>query len=112
MAAFEQAWDELREEGIEVVAGSVDPEAEARGTVQRLGLRYPVAFGLPLLPTAQALGAFYEVRRSILHATGVVVRPDGTVATACYATGPVGRLTPDDVLRVIRFWKEKAAAAG
>ena len=38
-----------------------------------------------------------------LHATGFLLRPDGEVAQAVYATGPIGRLVPLDTLRVLEF---------
>jgi hypothetical protein len=107
LAAFEAVRDELESEGVSLVAGSVDAAAEAAGTVREEGLSYPVLHSLPLMPTAKTLTAFYETRRSILHATGFVVRPDRTIAVACYSTGPIGRLEPVDVLRVVRFWKRK-----
>lgn len=88
-----------------MVAASTDAEDDARRTVRKLGLRFPVGHGLPLLDTATTLTAMYEARRSILHATGFVVRPDRTIGVACYSTGPIGRLTVDDVLRVVRFYE-------
>ena len=38
-----------------------------------------------------------------MHATGFVLRPDGKIATAVYATGPIGRLNPTEVLRSVAF---------
>jgi hypothetical protein len=108
LAAFEAAREQLRDEGIDPVAGSVDGLDEARTTVADLSLAYPVAYGLPLSETSRTLGAFFETRRSILHATGYVVRPDATVAVACYSTGPIGRLEVEDVLRLVRFYKARA----
>lgn len=35
--------------------------------------------------------------RGILHGTGYVVRPDGTVTVAVYSAGPIGRLVWQDV---------------
>ncbi|MEM9133357.1 MAG: hypothetical protein AAF962_01665 [Actinomycetota bacterium] len=48
-------------------------------------------------------GAFTNAERGILHATGFILRPGGTVAHAVYATGPIGRLVPLDILRVLDF---------
>lgn len=107
MAAFEAARAELEAEGIAVVAASVDAREHAEKTVEGEGLSFPVGYGLPLQATADTLGAFYETRRSILHATGFVVRPDATIAVACYSTGPIGRLEVRDVLRAVRFWKSR-----
>ena len=49
-------------------------------------------------------GAFVQSGdRTFLHATGFVLNPEGKIATAVYATGPIGRLTPTEVLRMVLF---------
>jgi hypothetical protein len=105
LAAFDLARTRLEQHGVQVVAASTDPLEKARLTVRKLGLRFPVGYGLPLHETATTLTTFYEERRSILHATGFVVRPDRTIGVACYSTGPIGRLEIEDVLRVVRFYE-------
>jgi peroxiredoxin len=108
LAAFEKARPRLDEEGISVVAGSTDPREKATETVQEHSLGFPVAFGLPLKETAATLGAFYEERRNILHATGFVLRPDRTIAVAQYSSGPIGRLVWQDVVGLVQFAKKQA----
>jgi hypothetical protein len=98
----------LDSEGIKVVAASTDPADKARETVQELGLTYPVGYGLPLKETAARLGAFYEERRGILHATGFLLRPDATIAVAQYSSGPIGRLVWQDVVALVQFYKKQA----
>ena len=91
-----------------VAALSVDD----RDTTQRL------ADGLQLGPVrmlhsadpdevSAATGAFTESKRGILHATGFILAPGGTVAQACYSTGPIGRITALDTLRIIRFVQQQ-----
>ena len=43
-------------------------------------------------------GCFYEEKRKIIHGTGYVIKPDGTIAVGVYSTGPIGRLVWQDVL--------------
>ena len=107
MAAFERASDKLREEGIAVVAASTDPLAKARETVNELSLTFPIGYGLPLRETAATLGAFYEEKRGILHATGFIVKPDGTIAVSQYSSGPIGRLVWQDVLGLVQHYKQQ-----
>ena len=90
--------------GASVVALSVDD----KDTTQRLadGLQLgPVRMLHSADPDAvsAATGAFTEARRGILHATGFILAPGGTVAQACYSTGPIGRITALDTMRIIRF---------
>lgn len=99
--------DELRGSGIAIVAASTDPAVEATKTVAELGLTFPVGYGLPLLETAQRIGGFYEERRGILHGTGFLLRSDGSIGMSLYSSGAIGRLVPDDVLRLVRFWRAR-----
>ena len=108
MAAFERARDRLREEGIFVAAASTDPKEKAAETVAEHSLSFPVGYGLPLKETAGLLGAFYEEKRSILHATGFVVKPDRTIVVAQYSSGPIGRLVWQDILGLVQFYKKRA----
>jgi hypothetical protein len=68
----------------------------------------PIGYGLPLKDTAAALGAFYEEKRGVLHATGFVVRPDRMIAVAQYSSGPIGRLVWQDVLGLVQHYKKQA----
>ncbi len=107
LGAYESARSSLKAESIKVIAASVDTRANAEETADRLGLSFPIGYELPLTETAKRFGAYYEKRRSILHATGFVIRPTGKVAIANYSSGPIGRLEPADVVKVVRFYKSK-----
>ena len=52
-------------------------------------------------------GAFYDVDRKFIHATGFLIRPDNTIEVACYSSGPIGRFVAQDVLRLVRFYNKK-----
>ena len=108
MAAFARAQDTLRAEGITTFAASTDPLEKAQETVTEQGLPFPVGYGLPLQETARALGAFYDAQRSVLHATGFVVRPDRRITVAQYSSGPIGRLVWQDVVGLVGFYKKQA----
>jgi len=108
LAAFDRAQDKLTQDGIAVVGASVDAADKAGETVRELALTIPIGYGLPLKETAAKLGAFYEERRGILHATGFVIRPDRTIAVAQYSSGPIGRLVWQDVLGLAQFVKKQA----
>ena len=86
-----------------VVAGSTDPEDEARKTVTRHGLTFPVAYGLDLHAVSAATGAFADPDRGCIHSTDFLLRPDGNLAGAVYSTGPVGRYTAPDVIGLIKY---------
>jgi AhpC/TSA family len=76
LAAFARTQDRLLAEDITTVAASTDPLEKARQTVAEHAVTFPVGYGLPLKETARDLGAFYDPKRGVIHATGFVVRPD------------------------------------
>ena len=92
-----------------IVAASVDNEADTRQLVENLQVTIPVAYGIDGRGVCQATGAYWEERRSIVHATGFLLRPDGRIVHAVYSTGPVGRFVATDMIRQIEF-QQKAAA--
>jgi len=101
LADYQSRLGELESRNARLIAASVDSKEDAESLVEMLGLTFPVGYGLNFMDFAQKTGAFYEVRRSIIHATSFILRRDGTVAHAVYATGPIGRLTVDDCIRML-----------
>jgi len=90
-----------------VIAGSVDEKERVKEIVEKLGITYPVAYGMNPEEISGTIGAFYDKERKILHATGFLIRPDKTIAIACYSSGPIGRLMARDTLNVVRFYKKR-----
>jgi len=99
LADYQSRLAELEALHVPLIAASVDSQADAQALVEMLGLTFSVGYGLDFLEFARNTGAFYEVRRSIIHATAFILRRDGTVAQGVYATGPIGRLSVDDCIR-------------
>jgi hypothetical protein len=42
-----------------------------------------------------------------LEPTGIVLRPDGTIAWSVYASSPIGRLTGDDTAAIMDYYQKK-----
>lgn len=97
----------FRAEHIQLFAVSVDPIDKAKETTEKLGLTYPVAYGVNAKEISAKTGAFYEPEKNFLHATGFVIRPNRTVAVACYSTGPIGRLEAQHALNLVKFYKSR-----
>lgn len=96
---------------MKVVAASVDTEEQAKGTMEECGItNFAVGYGLDNKQVGELTGCFYEEKRQILHSTGYVVRPDGTIAVGVYSTGPIGRMVWQDALALIQFYKKMAAS--
>lgn len=101
--------EEFRKEIVDVVALSVDPLDKAKETVDKLQLTFPVAYGLEVPRDADKLGAFWEERRKIIHATNLILDADKKVCDASYSIGPIGRITAADALSHIQFFKQRKA---
>ena len=101
--------DAFKTENVDVVALSVDPPDKARETVEKLQLTFPVAYGLEVPRDAEKVGAFWEERRKIIHATGFILDSDKRVVDACYSIGPIGRITAADAVSHIQFFKKRKA---
>ncbi|SDY04464.1 Peroxiredoxin [Modestobacter sp. DSM 44400] len=108
LSAFSRAKDELDAAGIKVVALSVDDEATSTELVEKRRLDFPVAHSADADEVAATLGSYVNDEPHYLQSTGFVLAPDGTVVTAVYSSGAIGRLVPDDVVGFVRYLKDHA----
>ena len=75
--------------------------------VERLGLKFPVLYGLEPEETARTIGCSISLEAPVrLEPTGIVVRPDGTIAWSAYASSAIGRLTAPDTIHVMEAYQE------
>lgn len=58
---------------------------------------------------AEKIGAFWEERRKIIHATDFILDSDRKVVDASYSIGPIGRIVAADALSHIQFFKRRKA---
>jgi peroxiredoxin len=103
LSAFQRALDGLAEVDASVVALSVDDEATTRDLIARHGLRFPVGHSADAAAVADATGAFVNPGPPFLQSTGFVLDPDGRVILSVYSSGAIGRLVPQDVIRLIGY---------
>lgn len=109
MADFQAHLAEFDERNVQLIAFSVDSKEDAQESVDTLGLTFPVGYGLDHIAFAELTGAFYEVRRSIIHATEFILRKDGSILGSVFSSGPAGRYDVKAALRVIDFAISQAA---
>jgi peroxiredoxin len=107
LADFQSLWKEFQAEEIAVIGASIDPLEKAKETVEKLGIAYPVAFGLDSEEVSRLTGAYCDVNKKFLRATGFLVRPDLTIEIVCYSSGTIGRFVVKDVLSLVRFYKSR-----
>ena len=110
MADFQSQIEEFKKENVDIVAFSVDPLDKAKETVEKLQLTFPVAYGLEVPRDADKVGAFWEERRKIIHATNFILDSDKKVVDASYSIGAIGRIVAADALSHIQFFKRRKAS--
>ena len=110
LSAFQRASERLADVGAQVVAMSVDDEATTKELVAKHGLTFPVGHSADARGVAAATGAFVNDEPTYLQSTGFVLDPEGRVVVSVYSSGPIGRLVPEDVVGLIRYIREHAAA--
>jgi peroxiredoxin len=111
LRAFQRAGSGLAEVGARVVALSVDDEATTGELIARHGLTFPVGYSADARAIARATGAFVNEDPLFVQSTGFVLDPEGRVVVSVYSSGAIGRLVPEDVIGMIRYLREHAAAA-
>ena len=104
MVGFEKLKDEFAALGAKVVAISVDPIDKAKEVAAEVS--FPVGYGATRTD-GDAIGAWWEDRRSIIQPSEFVVGADGKVIVSSYSDGPLGRIDAADVVKLIRFYESR-----
>ena len=105
MAGFAKLYPELRSLGAGVAAASVDPLDKVKEVAAELP--FPVAFGATRAQ-ADAIGAWWEDRRSIIQPSEFVLDAGGKIVSSTYSSGPIGRVDAADVIKMINFRDRQA----
>jgi alkyl hydroperoxide reductase subunit AhpC len=100
---------QFKEENVDIIALSVDPLDKAKEMAERVKATFLIAYGLEVPRDADKVGAYWEDRRKIIHATSFIIDTDKKVTQACFATGPIGRIVAEDALRSVRAAKKRKA---
>jgi peroxiredoxin len=106
LAGFEKIKPELDALGVKIVAASVDPIDKAKEVAAELS--FPVGYGVTRA-MADQLGSWWEERRSIIQPSEFLVAADGKVRASTYSSGPIGRVEPSDVVKLVNFYDKQAA---
>lgn len=94
-----------------VIALSSDPGDEAKRTVEKLGLGFPVLYGLDAPTTSRAIGCYTGVHEGTPHVqpASFVLDREGKIVLATYSSGKVGRLTAANALILAKDIEKKRA---
>lgn len=97
LAEFQREIPVFEELGVRIVAISADSGEEARNTVVRHYLTFPVLYRAVPAIVAKTFGAHLAINEygTYIESTGFVVDPDGSIVLAVYASGATGPLVPE-----------------
>lgn len=73
---------------------------------------FPIAYGLRVPQDAEKVGAYWEERREMIHATNFILDSEKKITQACCSTGPIGRIVAEDALRSIVTAKRERRLPG
>ena len=104
MVGFAERSAELKELGVSVVAASVDPIDKAKEVAEEIN--FPVGYGVTR-DIANALGSWWEERRQIIQPSEFLLGAENKVMASSYSDGPIGRVSDDDIIRIVTFLSKK-----
>jgi peroxiredoxin len=89
--------------GVTVVAATIDTLEQTAALVESLGLTFPVAYGLTDADVV-AFSPWFgnDDHGHYIQPMELLILRGGTIFGAIYASGPVGRMDPDEVLNSVR----------
>jgi len=111
LRAFQRAGDSLTQAGIRVAALWVGDETTTAAFTAKQGLTFPLGQGADARAVAALAGGFVNEDPLYLQSTGFVLDPQGQVIVSVYSSGAIGRLMPEDVIGLVRYLREHAAAS-
>jgi hypothetical protein len=78
--------------------------------IAKHGLDFPVGHSADARAIAAATGAFVNKEPLYFQSTGFLLAPGGHVIVSVYSSGAIGRLVGDDVVGLVRYISDHAAA--
>lgn len=109
MAGLQQHKGELEALGATIFAASVDPADKAAEAAP--GVTFPIGIEVTR-DQADAMGAWWgEMRGGIIQPTEFLIRKDGTILHTLYASGPVGRMQPEELVRQLTTMDQREREA-
>ncbi|MBI2935872.1 MAG: AhpC/TSA family protein [Chloroflexi bacterium] len=108
--SLQESVGRFTEAGARIVAISSDRAEVERQTVQRHQLAFPVLSD----PQHQAVDAYdvvYNEREGHAEPAAFVITQEGAVAYESIVSGPLGRPSPDDLLKIVQGAKRQRKAA-
>jgi peroxiredoxin len=111
LRAFQRAGESLAQVGVRMAALWVDDETTMAEFTAKHGLTFPLGHSADARAVAGLTGAFINEDPLYLQSAGFVLDPQGKVVVSVYSSGAVGRLVPEDVIGLVGYLRQHAAAS-
>jgi len=86
------------------VAASADPRDKAAEFAENTG--FDIGYGVDQAQ-ADALGAYWQSQRHFIQPAEFLLNPENKISMVSYSDGPLARMTPDDVFRMVSFLEDQ-----
>lgn len=87
--------------GLSIIGASVEPKEIVQEMATKSGVTFPMAYGVTR-DQADILGSWWsDDRGGYIQPTELLLGRGGTVLGSMYASGPVGRVSPDEAVHFI-----------
>jgi peroxiredoxin len=104
LKGYEERRAAFEEQGVSVIAASVDNELKTSEVAANLG--FPVAWGVSR-EDGEKIGAWWEPVRKFIQPSEFVLGKNGKVMFSNYSNSPVGRMDPEETLILIKYLNEQ-----
>ena len=87
---------------LSIIGASVEPKEVVEEMATKSGVNFPMAYGVTR-EQADILGSWWsDERGGYIQPTELLLGRGGTVLGSMYASGPVGRVSPDEAVYFIQ----------
>lgn len=83
-----------------IYAGTVDSEEETSKVAAPVG--FPIAYGMTRAD-GDAIGAWWDENRDHIQPSEFILTGDGRVMASTYSNSPLGRMDPQEALRLVKL---------
>ena len=108
LAGYEARREAFAEQGVGLIAGSVDDKERTAEVAADLG--FPIAFNMTK-DDGDAIGSWWDEKRQIIQPSEFLLTKRGRVIISVYSNGPVGRMDPNETLTLVRYLNQQRARA-
>jgi len=104
LAGFNDHLNDFAATGTKIFAASVDTGENSAEVAAELS--YPVAEGVTRAD-GDTVGAWWDENRNFVQPAEFLMGDGGRILASSYSAGPLGRIDPEETMRLINFFESK-----